>query len=125
MHRIETATQQNDETIQAMFENNQRKADEFQKYETRLNQISDVSNNTATKVDTLGIAFKKFFQEMTSYRNTNPENMNAIEQLLDGDDESSMEIDDETLSIDRSFFNTQSLPGTNNKSALEGEGSQK
>ena len=100
MNRIETATQRNDEIIQAMFENNQRKADEFQKYETRLNQISDVSSNTATKVDKLGLAFKKIIQKMASYGNTNPENMNAIKQLLDGEDESSMDSDDEILSIE-------------------------
>ena len=138
--RIENGTKKYDEVLQAIMLHSQQKDKEFEKYEDRLNLISEVGTSTAAKVDKtsikvdmtnakvdkLGLVFKKFIQEMALHGTTNPNNMNAIANLLDEVEEVSMEIDEEVIiSPSPPQPITQPSPGTNTDSALGGEGIKK
>ena len=119
-----------------MVQNIQKKENEFEKYENRLDQIGEVGISTAakvdknsvevkitpTKIDKLGPVFKQFIQEMARHGTTNPSNLNAIANLLDDDDPYEMEVDEALVSQSSSSLNTQPSPSMNKDSALGGEG---
>ena len=80
---------------------------------------------TSSKVDKLGMVFKQFIQAMASGRTTNPANMHAIANLLDEEENTSMDIDEVAVTPSTSPLITQPSPGKNIDSALGGEGSKK
>ena len=80
---------------------------------------------TSSKVDKLGMVFKQFIQAMASGRTTNPANMHAIANLLDEEENASMDIDEVAVTPSTSPLITQPSPGKNIDSALGGEGSKK
>ena len=80
---------------------------------------------TSSKVDKLGMVFKQFIQAMASGRTTNPANMHAIANLLDEEENTSMDIDEVAVTPSISPLITQPSPGKNIDSALGGEGSKK
>jgi len=138
--RVETANKSYEDVLQAMANHNQKKSNEFEKYNDRLNKISEVSTSTASqvavtnlkadltnsKVDKLGYVFKRFIQEMAAHGTSNPTSMNAIAKLLDDEENLDMDIDEipaQLLLTQKST--TQPSPGMNNDSALGGEGDRK
>ena len=128
VQRLEQASKDSDKIFTEIFVSNKRKQDEFLQYEQRLNQISEIGQSTASKVDKLSFVFKQFLQEMAVMYNTSSVNppkqtrLLKIASLLDNDGTlKSKDTDDP--STHQSETITQPLPGEEN--ALGGRGNQK